>query len=95
MRVPLTVFEQWVRPCVVSPTITSLVEQNWLEGWPTVPPPEKAPPRPVLPDDSVLQPREFFVSRDRELPPAAGISVRRFEPDVSGTDKPPIWALSI
>ena len=32
LRVPLTVFEQWVRPCVVSPTVTSLVEQNWLEG---------------------------------------------------------------
>jgi len=30
--VPLTVFEQWVRPCVVSPTVTSFVEQNWLEG---------------------------------------------------------------
>ena len=32
LTVPLTVFEQWVRPCVVSPTVTSLVEQNWLEG---------------------------------------------------------------
>ena len=60
-----------------------------------MPPPAKAPPRRVLPDDSVLPPREFFVSGDREVPPAGEISVRRFEPDVSGTDKPPIWGLSI
>ena len=48
-----------------------------------MPPEEKAPPSPVLPDDSVLPPREFLVLGDRELPPAGGISVRRFKPDVS------------
>ena len=55
-----------------------------------MPPPEKAPPSPVLPDDSVPPPRELLASGDTELPPAGGISVRRLELDVSGTEKLPI-----
>src|SRR4030095_10651091 len=37
LNVPRTVFEQWTLPWVVSPMVTSLFEQNWLEvGWPRV-----------------------------------------------------------
>ena len=62
-----------------------------------MPPPEKVPPRPVLPEDTVPPPCDPLVSRDgeRELPPVGGISVRWLEPEVSGTEKPPICGLSI
>jgi hypothetical protein len=51
----------------------------------------------VLPEENVPPPREPLVSGDgdRELPPTGGMSVRRLELDVSGTEKLPICGLSI
>ena len=53
-----------------------------------MPPPEKLPPRPVLPEDTVPLPREPLMSGDgeRELPPVGEVSVRWIALDVSGAE---------